>query len=142
MIQELDAIRYVREHAHMFFKSLPPSGKEIVAMLAECCRIVTQDEVSVCKRQNGWWIIRAEEDWLDEGVGGTDRLFSEIVAFPEAGRNSMRPEILVSAFASDVITVGPDGRQTLKGNIPSEAEIWSLLQVAGRQRALAFRMAP
>jgi hypothetical protein len=79
-------------------------------------------------------------DWLGTHPDyAPEALFFHIVALPEAGPNSMRAEILLTAFAQKVVTVGTNGRLIIKGEIAPTAEVWRLIEsCSGWKRAIAF----
>jgi hypothetical protein len=84
--------------------------------------------------------------WIGSGraqIMPPEELFSHIVAFPEAGPNSMRAEILLTAFAQQVVTVNANHQSIIKGDVSQANDIWRLL--ASRpdwKRTVAFRFAP
>jgi hypothetical protein len=91
----------------------------------------------------GWWVIFADKDWLAaDGVFST-RPFFHIIAFPVAGDNSYRTEVLLTAFADAVVTCGVEGCTWISG----DAERWPLpdrlkteISTIGRRRLIAFRI--
>jgi hypothetical protein len=91
----------------------------------------------------GWWVVSADEDWLAaDGVFST-RPFFNIVAFPAAGDNSHRAEVLLTAFADAVVTCGVEGCAWIVG----DADHWPLpdrlkveISTVGRRRLIAFRI--
>jgi hypothetical protein len=79
-------------------------------------------------------------DWLGTHPDyAPEALFFHIVALPEASPNSMRAEILLTAFAQRVVTVGASGRLMIKREVALTEEIWRLIEsCAGWKRAIAF----
>ena len=65
-----------------------------------------------------WWVVVADVDWLASAGRPLSELFSTIVPFPGAGDNSMRSEVLLGAFAEQVLTwCGNDGeRESIVGS--------------------------
>ena len=54
----------------------------------------------------------------------------------------MRAEILLMAFAQDVITKGAEGQVVIKGKVEESAKVWRLIDSRpGWKRAVAFRLA-
>jgi hypothetical protein len=81
-----------------------------------------------------WWIVRSPDDWLPTPLDHD--AFIRIVAFPEAGPNTCRQEIVLTAFAGDVATCLDGDCRVVRGELP--AEIRSRLgEKSGR--AVAFR---
>jgi hypothetical protein len=74
-------------------------------------------------------------------VGSADDLFRRIVAFPEAGPNAMHSEILLTAFARDVLLKEGSTLRALKGCVSEADEAWgTLLRDPRWQRGVAFRI--
>jgi hypothetical protein len=64
-----------------------------------------------------WWVVSSEKDWLAvAGQANVEAAFSTIVPLPAAGPNSHRAEVLLSAFADVVVTLGADGVRWVKGD--------------------------
>ena len=95
-------------------------------------------------RNGDWWIISSNVDWLATCPDyAPEELFFNIVALPEAGPNSMRAEILLTAFAQQVVTVSADHQSIIKGDVSQADDIWRL--IASRpnwKRTVAFCFAP
>lgn len=91
-----------------------------------------------------WHIVSADIDWLQ--VKGKychsftpAQLFRQVVSFPEDGDNSMRREILITAFASEAISCNRDEKFVVSGNIPLDSPIWDQMCPRGYERSVAFR---
>jgi hypothetical protein len=74
-------------------------------------------------RVGQWWEVSCATDWL-VGRGGIGA-FTRIAPFPAAGPNSMHSEILLTAFADNVVTSSAvDGVKWIRGDssslMPSE----------------------
>ena len=95
-------------------------------------------------RSGDWWIISSNVDWLATCPDyAPEELFFHIVALPEAGPNSMRAEILLTAFAQQVITASTDQRSIIKGDVSPADNIWQLIaSPPDLRRTVAFRFAP
>jgi hypothetical protein len=138
-----DAVAYVRQRPERFCQAGFPNPVELATNLVSEALILGGHETCTL-RQGEWWIIGSEVDWLRTHPDYSPRdLFFRIVAFPEAGANSMRAEILLTAFAHKVITVSGDGRDVIKGRVSQTAGIWRVLESRlGWTRAVAFCFAP
>ncbi|MCX7365569.1 MAG: hypothetical protein NTV97_27615 [Alphaproteobacteria bacterium] len=69
------------------------------------------------ERRGNWIFISSERDWLASSDSvPTKRPFFHVVPYPEGGQNSHRAEILLSAFAAAVVSVGSDGVQWIVSN--------------------------
>src|SRR5215471_347957 len=65
------------------------------------------------------------------GQADVEAAFSRIVPFPEAGPNSHRAEVLLSAFADAVVTLGADGvRRAIAADWPFPKESTWLMPIA------------
>lgn len=63
------------------------------------------------------WMISSHIDWLATESGATTEMaFSRVLPFAIAGQNSMRSEVLLSAFTDAVVTWGQDGVKWINGN--------------------------
>ena len=54
----------------------------------------------------------------------------------------MHSEVLLTAFAQDVLTSGREGQRLIKGEVSPSDPIWSCLADRNWSRAVAFRLAP
>ena len=70
-----------------------------------------------------------------------EELFSRIVPFPQAGANSMHSEVLVTAFARDVVTWDRQEPCIIKGDILAHEEMRDIIKSNPHwRRVVAFRM--
>jgi hypothetical protein len=138
-----DAIDYVRQRPERFFRAGSPEPVELLTHIVG--EVLLLGGTETCTRRNGdWWIISSNVDWLTTCPDyAPEELFFRIVALPEAGPNSMRAEILLTAFAHQVVTVSADNQSIIKGDVSQADNIWYL--IASRpdwKRTVAFRFAP
>lgn len=121
----------------MYVRSDPVSGAELARNLVGDALILTHGRVTAFQEKS-WWIVACDVDWMSRVAGVTvEDLFSRIIPFPQAGANSMHSEVLLTAFADDVVTWNHRGRRIVKGDVPAGDPIrispqWS--------RVVAFRM--
>jgi hypothetical protein len=97
----------------------------------------------VTASQHGeWWIVRADSDWLAASALETpEAVFCSVVAYPEAGANSVHPEVLLTAFAEDVVTVTDEEPRVLKGAVQPGDALWGEIRRGHRGgRVVAFRL--
>lgn len=134
-----DAVGYVRQRPEQFFRMGAPEPIELVTHIVSETFVLGGEETCAVRRGD-WWIIRSDVDWLGTHPDyAPEALFFHIVALPEAGPNSMRAEILLTAFAQKVVTVGINGRLIIKGEVAPTAEVWRLIEpCSGWKRAVAF----
>lgn len=86
--------------------------------------------------QQTWFAVAADADWLD----GSLDVFRRVAPFVKAGVNSFRSEILLSAFADDVVTWDGGPMAVIKGDSTGLSPIRSSLSGSGWQRVVAFRL--
>jgi hypothetical protein len=138
-----DAIDYIRQRPERFFRAGSPEPVELVTQIVSEVLLLGGSEICTV-RSGDWWLISSNMDWLGTHPDyAPEAFFFRIVAFPEAGPNSMRAEILLTAFAQQVVTVSADNQSIIKGNVSQADDIWRL--IASRpdwKRTVAFRFAP
>ena len=134
-----DAVGYVSKSPERFFRLGAPAPIELVTHIVSEIFVLGGGETCAVRRGD-WWIIRSDVDWLETHQDyAPEALFFHLVALPEAGPNSMRAEILLTAFAQKVVTVGASGRLIIKGEVAPTEEIWRLIEsYSGWKRAVAF----
>ena len=95
-------------------------------------------------RRGEWWFVGCEKDWMAcQSSGSVDDLFSRVVPFPEAGPNCMHSEVLLTAFAKDVLLRERATLRILKGGVAMDDEIRSILQRTPQwKRGVVFRLDP
>ena len=135
----VDAVGYVSKRPEQFFRTGAPEPIELVTHIVSETFVLGGGETCAV-RSGDWWIIRSDVDWLGTHPDyAAEALFFHIVALPEAGPNSMRAEILLTAFTQKVVTVSASGRLIIKGEVAPTEEIWQLIEsCAGWKRAIAF----
>ena len=136
-----DAVSYVRKSPERFFRMGSPDPIELATHVLGDALLAGATETCTI-RVGDWWLVGSDVDWLAADKQYTmQRLFARIVALPEAGPNSMRAEILLSAFTEAVITAGGDDCLTIRGDVPEDAEIWCVMKSRTHfKRLVAFRL--
>jgi hypothetical protein len=110
-----DAVSYIKKTPERFFRTGSSNPIELATHVLGDALIAGATATSIF-RVDGWWVIGSDVDWLiNQGRYTIKDLFSRIVSLPLAGPNSMRAEILLTAFTGAVITVGNSDCLTLKG---------------------------
>ena len=92
--------------------------------------------LSVARLPSTWWTIWSAQDWLP--AGNVRRAFERIIRFPQGGPNGIRPEILLSAFASSVVTASGEGIIVIKGSTDQELDKF-ISEASPVGRLIAFR---
>jgi hypothetical protein len=136
-----DAVEYIQKRPEMFLRAGRVAGQELAERIVGDALILTKGPVTAF-RQGDWWFVGCEEDWMARlSSGSVDDIFSKIVAFPEAGPNSMHSEVLLAAFSEDVLVKEGEVLYTVKGCVSEEDEAWTVLRRASRwKRGVAFRL--
>lgn len=117
-IVKVDALEWVRGRAGQFFAS---GVVEPVYLLAYLMADVLELGGGTCVifRQDDWWIVGSEVDWLRHDQFSTEELFRHVVPAPRHGNHSMRGEILVAAFSKHVAVLLDGNSEQIKGEKPS-----------------------
>ncbi len=112
-----DAVGYVRSHPEIFFQSGLYNPQEVLL------KLVT-DAISlgctplVIDQCFGFWVISANKNWVDiDNPHGLEKVFSRLTANPKAGQNASRSEVLLNAFAENVIFMNKEQIFFAKGNV-------------------------
>jgi hypothetical protein len=133
-----NAAQYVRQNPKIFFRTGVPSSAECAIQLAGDALIEGGRNVGIL-RHDGWWIVGADQDWLVHPQMSADELFERLVAFPKAGDNSVRSEILVSVFAQD-LAMFLDGVDTSLRGKPAPNEVREIVNNRSEwRRVIAFQ---
>ena len=109
-----DAVSWVRNHAERFFITGKPNEFELVrsvwmdAILCDAKYVVTV-------HRDGFWIVGASTDWLEQAQVSVEDLFTKLLPLPAAGPNSVRSEVLLNAFCADVWAASTEQVQHVKG---------------------------
>lgn len=134
-----DAVAYVRERPDRFCRAGFPEPIELATNLVSEALILGGRETCIM-RCDAWWVIGSDVDWLSIHPEYAPKdLFFRLVAFPEAGANSIRAEVLLTAFAQQVITVGANVHMVVKGHVAPTEEVWQIMAShSGWKRMVAF----
>ena len=119
------ALDLIRAHPDMYLPrgNLPLWNKLQGLLVFDA--ITLGAEAVTTRRMGMWTLVESNTDWLYLGhyrkTSLTD-LFGNVLPFVEAGDNSIRHEVVVAAFASCVVTSGPEGMTTIQwsGDVAAE----------------------
>lgn len=140
-MRTIDPLDHIRSNREMYLPGGRCDPAYLATRVADDALTLGASRVELLRHRD-WWVIAANSDWMARGPSCDVReLFGRVVPFPESGVNSMRAEVLLSAFADDVVTSGKDDGEVIKGNVSARDEIWSLVKGSDRARAVAFRVA-
>lgn len=137
----VDSISHIRRHPEIYFGAgYEPSACGLVTHLIDDAIALGVLPVH-CDFVSGWWIVAAREDWvLKSNPLSLIDTFHQLRPFPEMGRNCYRSNVLVTAFADDVIVFGTQGRSLIKGNnIATDELVKHLDEKYPSHRIVAFR---
>lgn len=136
-LQVCDILTHIRQHPEMYLADGYVNGATIVCriladvLVSENCQVFVQ-------RSGDWWIIGSSTDWI--GSVGT-RAFFEFMPYPQAGQNSFHGEVLITAFAADIVLLTPYGHDVIAGRSPIPEQIIRLSQLRPElRRIVCFRM--
>lgn len=138
-LQQIDAIAWVRGNPARFFSS---GRAEAIPLLAYALNDVLELGRGECRISchDGWWVIASDEDWLMHPEFSVRQLFENVVPAPEHGEHSLRAEVLVNAFATDVFTIAGDVPLVVRGEAPEPSLIARAVEPTWCKRLIAFRM--
>jgi hypothetical protein len=135
----IDPIEHIRRRKEMYVPGGHPDPIYPASRLAGDALLLGATRVEM-GRSDEWWWVAADFDWISSSGVSDQEIFSRVVPLPEAGANSMRGEVLLTAFASAVVTVVGNTPRILAG--PEDLKALRLLASfsSGRPRLVGFRM--
>ncbi len=140
-LQVLDVIAWMRNHPERFFDGQITGNALVTALVKQIHKLGGRDVRFF--NHDEWHAVVAECDWLQAGrfTANEVETFGRMLAFPEGGQNSIRAEVLIGAFASDVVTITKDGECRVTGSASLPECLNESLRTKNWARAVAFRMA-
>jgi hypothetical protein len=135
-----DPVEWIKTRPEMFLWQ-GNIGLQLSTNIISDALLLTGGPVTVLKKHD-WWIIGSEIDWVEnQSDYSIDELFSRIISYPEAGQNSMRGEVLLMAFADDVVTIDNKKTLVIKSSTDIDINFLLLLQSENHwKRIVAFRV--
>lgn len=137
-LETVDPLAWVKRNQMLFF----PRGRiDVVRLLAYVMGDVVELGRGDCRivQRDGWWGVTSDVDWLAHELPVSD-LFERVVPAPAHGEHSMRAEILVNAFAQDVVALSGGELTDIKGRAPERDLLDLILGDASTTGMLAFRL--
>jgi hypothetical protein len=122
----LDLLQIIRSHPDMYLPGGRVDPRFFATQMANDALLLGASR-TIAVHQGDLWGVAADVDWLSDAPVPVAELFRRIVPLTQAGDNSMRSEVLVSAFAGDVITWSADAPLLIKGEAPNLAGIRGML---------------
>ena len=124
---------YLRKRQDMYFGSRGANPESIASSVAEGA-LTLGARRTMAMENDGWWFVCADTDWLQVAtVTGADEesVFARLFAFPEAGVNWHRSEVMTRVFSDQAFSVS-DGRIFhVKDGPLTDAEIHSKVAALG-----------
>src|SRR2546423_2717418 len=103
-MRTIDPLDHIRGNREMYLPGGRCEPAYLATRVADDALTLGASRVELLHHQD-WWIIAANADWMALPKScGVRELFDRVVPFPESGVNSMRSEVLLSAFADEVLT--------------------------------------
>lgn len=140
-MKTLDPIAHIQSNPDMYLRGGQVDAVELARQLAGDAIYLGAKRAQVMV-VNEWLLVAADVDWMQKsGQTDANEAFNRIIPFPQAGVNSMRSEVLLSAFADDVFTADADGHQVIKGTAPTDKDVYRAAKEENWARVVAFRIA-
>jgi hypothetical protein len=135
-----DAVAIIRRNP-FFYGGHPPRGPFLARAMSEDL-IIFADLPMTVDAVAGWWLIASQKDWLRKDGADRSDYWRRIVPTPEAGRETMRTEVLLTAFANGLFTVAGQGIEWIVSGPPAPKAVMDrvaqILDSGFRGRLVAF----
>ena len=135
-----DALVWIRRHREMYLDANVTPAALVDALTSEVIALGIESIGSFSR--DGWHIVGARQDWMREGRcwASDEDTFHRIIALPELGQNCMRAEVLVAAFAQDVVTILASRMTAISGRCDIQQTLEREMTARQWVRLVAFRM--
>jgi hypothetical protein len=131
-MEVLAGLDHVRKYPDRFLRGVPATGVELAEKLAGDL-LLLGGRSTLLLRVSDWYGVASDVRWLGDHASDWRKAFREMRPFPEAGVNSVHSEILIGAFAGDVVVQAPSQPPVLvigESNPPAhELPEWVVLVV-------------
>jgi hypothetical protein len=118
-LQVVDPIAWVAARPAQFFRAARAVALSLLSYIMADVLLIGGGECRIAGTQ-GWWFVSSDNDWMKDEQLSVNELFSRVVADPRLGEHSMRSEILLNVFASDVATAScAEEVLLIKGQAPA-----------------------
>lgn len=114
-------VQHIQKYPQMYIGSNELNAQYLVTELLTDAKLLGIKEAEYFSFAN-WHLIKAESNWIIKntlGITLIEDIFNRIIPFPEAGVNSIRSEVIITAFASDVFVWYQESLTVIKGNKPN-----------------------
>ena len=126
-------IDYLRKRQEMFFGSRGANPESIASAVAEGALTLGARRTMVAE-SGGWWFVCADIDWLQvPTIKGVDEesVFRCLSAFPEAGVNWHRSEVMTRVFSDQAFSASGDRVFRVKEGALSDDEVLRMVAELG-----------
>jgi len=141
-IKVVDVDKHILKNQEMYFGQSGANAEYICANIMEGALIIGAAKVQT-KLIDGWHVICGSPDWfgmVDVPYKNEHRLFTGICAFPEAGVNSCRFEVMVRIFSEKAFSLAGGKVENISQKQPSDQEIENIQLKSGKwDRIIAFK---
>ena len=118
--QKLDKAHWeklIPARQEMFFGSRSANPEDICSSISHGALVLGAKSCSV-QRFDDWWFVSSEDDWINAtnklGINESN-IFNGLHAFPEAGQNWHRSEVMSFLFSSALATHSKSTSNLIKG---------------------------
>jgi hypothetical protein len=138
-LRRIDGLSWARERVGQFFST---GRTDAIVLLSYIMADVIELGRGECRilGKDGWWLVSSDVDWLRHPSLSISELFANVVPAPAHGLHSLRAEVLVNAFATDVFIWNLDSKTIIKGESPNLGVVDTVAEWAQCRRTLAFRV--
>jgi hypothetical protein len=139
-MRTINPVEHIRGHPDLYLPGGRADATLLASRLAGDALLLGAGRVEL-SHDGCWWWVAADRDWMGVNPSVPVReAFIRVIPFPEAGVNSMRSEILLTAFAEQVVTAADGARECIKGNVADADPAWRVLPSSCWARLVAFRL--
>jgi len=137
----VSGIEYVRANRTVF---LGPTGqpdlRDLAGALVVDALCLNAAPIQIAQIDE-WFVVAAEQDWIRAETDLSPyEAFHRVQIFHQHRRNSNRANVMITAFAKEVLTVGPEGLTPIKGDQTTFIDAAAMMERAYPGcRVVAFR---
>ena len=135
-----DPVYWVHSHPERFFKTGVANEIDLAQSIWMDATLSHVPDV-LLHHDDKLWVVAGSANWLVENGLLASDLFVRVVPLSVAGPNSMRSEILLNAFCTEVVAVIAGVTVFTKGGGTVSASLGRVLQRwSGLEAAVGFRL--
>jgi len=137
----LSGVEYVQANRKLF---LGPTGqpdlRDLAGALVVDALCLNAAPIQVAQIDE-WFVVAAEQDWIRAETDlSAYEAFHRVQIFHQRRQNSNRANVMITAFAKEVLTVGPEGLTPIKGDQTTLKHAAAMMEQAyPGWRVVAFR---